>query len=229
LTLTYKHLQYVILLLIFSKWDFNTSMHLYPDKSRIANTWTRANNTIRTLWKKRWDKCQSFRDELHLGFLDSDRALIHHELCKKLSFIITQIRTEKIGLADFLHKQKISDFDFSLCEYKQVRETAEHVIRWCSKYASAKLTLNLDQEVTLRELTSSAKKAKQLSSWWLNQDISEQFQLIKKISESLYTTEWFFSTQLVITETFICCIRNKLANYILEASHDLVYKLSIDV
>ena len=56
---------------------------------------------------------------------------LHQGLRKWQSALLIQMRTEKIGLRDFLWKRKVPGFDDPECECGQGRQTVDHVLRQC--------------------------------------------------------------------------------------------------
>ena len=120
------------------------------------------NKQIHTLWKKWWEKWRLSQNELHLKFWNNQQSKIHTDLRKKLSFIITQIQTEKIELTSFLHFMKISEFNTNQCECNQEWETVTHVIKWCRKYMKHRHILDLDQSTTFKKLINMLKRIKTL-------------------------------------------------------------------
>jgi ribonuclease HI len=59
---------------------------------------------------------------------------LHHGLKKWQSALLIQIRTEKIGLKDFLWKRKVPGFDDPGCDCSEGRQTVDHILLRCRTY-----------------------------------------------------------------------------------------------
>ena len=59
---------------------------------------------------------------------------LHTDLPKPHSSLLTQICTEKIGLAAFLHQRRVPGFDSPVCPCGWQWETAKHVILNCPHF-----------------------------------------------------------------------------------------------
>ena len=59
---------------------------------------------------------------------------IHHGLKKWQSAILIQMRTEKIGIKDFLWKMKVPGYDDPRCDCGEGRQTVGHILMRCRKY-----------------------------------------------------------------------------------------------
>ena len=86
-------------------------------------------------WRKTWRKDQDSHSHnptvAQISPLDHKRPRIHGELARAESSLCTQIRTEKIGFAAFLHKQHVPDVTSPACHCGWERQTAKHVILYC--------------------------------------------------------------------------------------------------
>jgi hypothetical protein len=89
-------------------------------------------NTKKTLqgkWKDRWRAAARSTSEAIQQPPDKRVLLLHEGLHKaeSLSSIFTQIRTGKIGLADFLHRIGVPEATSPACACGYERETARHL------------------------------------------------------------------------------------------------------
>jgi hypothetical protein len=121
--------------------------HLWPEYQELQGTaqkqaHTLWNKQIRKLttqgWEQQWTK---YLQSLPPGkrrlpvMLDksSNRTKLHQGFSKSTSAIVTQIRTEKIGLNAFLATMKVPGYT-ATCECGWVRQTAKHVILYCPQH-----------------------------------------------------------------------------------------------
>lgn len=59
---------------------------------------------------------------------------IHHDLTKRQRAFVVQIRTEKIGLNDFLYSQMVSGITDPGCECGEGRQTVDHILLQCQEF-----------------------------------------------------------------------------------------------
>lgn len=59
---------------------------------------------------------------------------LHHGLKKWQSALLIQIRTKKIGLRDFLQKRRVPEVDDLGYDYREGRQTVDHILRRCRTY-----------------------------------------------------------------------------------------------
>ena len=94
---------------------------------------------ILSTWQARWTKghnearrknCESTATAAEVP-PDKKVLKLHNGLHKAESAILVQLRTEKIGLRDFLVKRRVPNIDSPQCECNQGRETVKHVILHC--------------------------------------------------------------------------------------------------
>ena len=60
---------------------------------------------------------------------------IHDNIKRSMTSVITQIRTEKIGLGAFLHQCKVPGYETPQCDCGGGKQTASHVLAKCRAYA----------------------------------------------------------------------------------------------
>ena len=105
----------------------------------------------------------------------------HTELAKTESSLITQMRTEKIGLAKFLHACKVPGFDHPNCPCGASKQTPEHVVMDCS------LMPRRDEiwravggaAKDYRRLMTTSRAAKALARWFIKADLLPMFSLAR--------------------------------------------------
>ena len=83
------------------------------------------------IWKKDPDK-HNLNPTVAQSFpIDCKRPRIHANLTRAESSLGTQIRTEKIGFAGFLYRQRVPTVTSPACQCGWPNQTAKHVIMEC--------------------------------------------------------------------------------------------------
>lgn len=96
-------------------------------------------------------------------------------LKKAESALANQIRTEKIGLADFL------SFISLACPCGWHRQTPKHVIMFCNLLRGRELMLREAGTNNYRLLTEAPKSLKALTAWLMRSGLLGQFSLTVKL------------------------------------------------
>ena len=94
-------------------------------------------NNFSKQWQTSWETYRSTKPNPANALtspLSKARLRIHEGLAKAESSLATQIRTEKIGLAAFLHRQCVPTVTSPACPCGWRRQTAKHVIMFCPLY-----------------------------------------------------------------------------------------------
>ena len=115
--------------------------------------------------------------------LSKKRLKVHEKLSKAESTLTTQIRTEKIGFADFLHKRKVPGVDSPRCPCGWHRQTAKHVIMFCRLMNNRADMLQAAGSNDYTWLMQSSKAMKTITRWLMKHSLLAQFSLA---SESQY-------------------------------------------
>jgi hypothetical protein len=86
---------------------------------------------------------------------------LHQGLTKRESALLIQLRTEKIGLNDFLFNRRVPDVTSSRCECGERRQTVAHVLLRCRKYKDLRnrIFANLSGRHSLRTILSTPQLA----------------------------------------------------------------------
>ena len=101
---------------------------------------------------------------------------LHATLPKPHSSLLTQIRTEKIGLAAFLHQRRVPGFESPACPCGWQWETAKHVILNCPRFTRERWQLRQQVPSTdLQQLTSNPRAATAVTAWFLHLNLLAQF------------------------------------------------------
>ena len=70
-----------------------------------------------------------------------ERLDLHLNRAKAESWVVVQIRTEKIGFAQFLHRQRVPAASSPACDCRWHSQTAKHIIRYCTLRPHRRRTL----------------------------------------------------------------------------------------
>lgn len=89
-----------------------------------------ANKDWLSSWQQETKGRTTFR---HTPALSRKVPQLHDGLTKRQSAILVQMRTEKIGLRDFLFRRRVPDILDPMCECQEGRQTVRHVLLICRK------------------------------------------------------------------------------------------------
>ena len=86
---------------------------------------------------------------------------LHERLSKRESALLVQLRTEKIGLNDFLFSRHVPTITNPRCSCGERRQTVAHVLLRCSKYKDLRnrIFANLSGRNSLRKILSTPQLA----------------------------------------------------------------------
>ena len=104
-------------------------------------------------------------------------AEIHTLLKKAESALTIQIRTSKIGLADFLYKRRVPSVTSPACSCGWHRQTPEHVIMFCRLIDNREQMFRAAGTSDYQQLTESSKTLKILTAWLMKTGLLNQFSL----------------------------------------------------
>jgi hypothetical protein len=107
----------------------------------------------------------SQRPELHKKDLR-----IRTGLTKAESALVTQIRTEKIGFADFLTARKVPGYSPE-CTYGFHRQTAKHVILFCPDRIDRKTIAQAAGITHYHKWMTTPQIIRKIARWLIRQDI----------------------------------------------------------
>lgn len=140
-------------------------------------------------WNIVWNEYQSSiaegkRSPAQCGDLWVDRLVLHEGLRKAESSALTQMRTDKIGLADFLYKCRVPDVTSASCQCGWRRQTVKHVFMCCPLFQERRQPL-IEAAGTneLFTMLTTQKGAKAAAPWLLKTQLLGQFSLA---NEQLY-------------------------------------------
>lgn len=105
---------------------------LFPLKTTLRR---RCKQQAEITWSANWRKDTKGRATFRNTSTPTKRVLkLHAGLRKRDSALLVQLRTEKIGLKDFLFSRKVPDVTSSRCECGAIRQTVAHVLLYCRTY-----------------------------------------------------------------------------------------------
>lgn len=145
-------------------------------------SWKRAWKRItREQWDARWTKYIDLtplrRRSPALLATKHDPEKLHADASKATTSLITQIRTEKIGLNAFLFDRKVPD-RLPSCGCGWPRQTAKHIIRYCPDWEEMRGTLrSLDNWRDYQRLIGTATDARTVARWLQRTGLLPQFSL----------------------------------------------------
>jgi hypothetical protein len=135
--------------------------------------------TRRTLlaWEQRWrSKPRTEWDRIQQP-PDKKILKLHQELKKAESSVIVQLRTGRIGLAHFLHKARVPEYNTGQCQCGQGVETPRHLLLYCPIEEERRDALGVHQERTFVRLLTTPKGAAKAARWTIQGGRLRQFQV----------------------------------------------------
>jgi hypothetical protein len=109
----------------------NLPPELYTPQATFK-VWTRkeADRNWHSSWQQETNGRTTFR---HTPAPSKKVLQLHEGLTKRQSAILVQLRTEEIGLRDFLFRRKVPDILDPMCDCREGRQTVRHVLLICRK------------------------------------------------------------------------------------------------
>ena len=139
-------------------------------KEHEKNQWS-------ALWKRYQERqpCPTPAQQEELG---TWRLKLHEILRRAEISLATQIRSEQIGLADFLHRKKVPGITTSSCLCGNGPQTAKHVIIYC--HMIDRESLKQDPAVSslnYRLIVGTPSSLRLVTRWLMRQGLLTQFSL----------------------------------------------------
>lgn len=139
-------------------------------------------------WQARWQTYQKSHERdptaaQAASLAKKERLDIHAGLAKAESALATQVRTEKIGFAKFLHRQHVPTVTSPGCDCGWHSQTAKHIIRHCSLRPGRQIMLEKAGTSDYRLLVTTPKGLKAVTAWLMKLNLLPQFSLA---TEQLY-------------------------------------------
>jgi hypothetical protein len=105
---------------------------LHPLRTTLK-TWSRKTANLR--WQASWAAESKGRAVRRHTPMPTKKVLqLHADLSKAESALLVQMRTEKIGLKDFLFNHRVPGFHDARCHCGERRRTVAHVLLSCRNY-----------------------------------------------------------------------------------------------
>jgi len=102
------------------------------------------------------------------------KAMKLHNMTKAMSAVLTQMRTGKIGLRNYLHR--IGQAESSSCPCGSEDQTVKHVLLTCQRFAELRLkTWGNKQPLDLREMLNNVEHARKAAEFMLWTKLLGQF------------------------------------------------------
>jgi ribonuclease HI len=132
---------------------------LYPLRTTLRR-WckTQADRAWISAW---WEEKKGRATYRHTPTPTKKVLQLHERLSKRESALLVQLRTEKVGLNDFLFSRHVPDITSPGCSCGERRQTVAHVILRCSKYKDLRKRIfaNLSGRHSLRTILSMPQLA----------------------------------------------------------------------
>ena len=141
-------------------------------------------------WKKKWkEEWNEFTREtpadrrslVHGNLLG--RTRLHRQLRKAESSVAIQMRTEKIGLAEFLYKRHVPGVETASCTCGWRSQNVKHVLLHCSKHDGREVMFREAGSNDLRIILTTEKGLRAATRWMIRCGLLGQFSLAR---EQLY-------------------------------------------
>lgn len=171
------------------------------ERTQWARRWIGDGSTSEALirdWKARWAAAETARRQRGRHSPPADtpdfscRALKKHEgLRKHESSLLTQIRTETIGLNAFLFGCKVPEVMSPLCRCGRAPETAAHLILHCAELADQRRALDeaLGRPLrTCRDLADATREKETAAivvRWFLRLERLQEYRLAQRIATTV--------------------------------------------
>ena len=133
--------------------DQSSFRAIHPEHIRTQTTAIRRVIRERLLeeWKKSW-QCETRGGELRRVMPLPAKGIVqvHKGLPRYLSSILTQLRTGKVGLRDFLFSRRVPQVESPECLCGQGRQTVAHVLLSCRRHAEERERLWTDEKTSTK-------------------------------------------------------------------------------
>ena len=105
---------------------------------------------------------------------------IHKDLPKAESTMATLLRTEHIGMNDYLHRRKVPGYDSPICECGWPKQTVKHILLFCPRFARDRDKMIQEAGCSdFSKILSTPRGIRAAARWFLRQDILTQFSLTR--------------------------------------------------
>ncbi|KAK4069807.1 hypothetical protein Purlil1_13645 [Purpureocillium lilacinum] len=159
----------------------------------LANT----RRGMKEIWRRVEEDCRE-QEALHAVAGSADECMrytpkptkkvlrLHDGLSKRQSALLVQLRTEKIGLDDFLFNRRVPDATKANCLCREGRQTVSHVLLRCRKYRQLRHQElgHLPGRHDLRDIMSERKAAAKAIKFMELTEVLGQFRIESQTRQS---------------------------------------------
>ena len=133
-------------------------------------------------WKQTWSAYQAAHQRHPCAALTEDLSIkrlgLHKNFSKSESSLIIQMRTERIGLADYLFSRRVPTFASPACSCGWARQTLKHVLLSCPRFVNGRSNMCRDAGTTdYRRLLTTEKGLRASARWLMRTNLLTQFSL----------------------------------------------------
>lgn len=157
---------------------------LYSLRSTLK-TW--AHKEANKTWTAQWVAEERGRTSFRYTPRPTKKVLhLHDGLSKRQSALLVQMRTEKIGLNDFLFNRRVPDATDASCPGREGRQTVSHVLLRCRKYRQLRRQElgNIPGRHDLRNMLNERKAAAKAIKFMELTEILGQFRIESQTRQS---------------------------------------------
>lgn len=165
------------------KWYENLTAKLIESNQQREPTDKELRNAFVDQWKQQWDVFMTAQRRGNAcaaleGDISAKRLRIHQSMSKPESSLITQMRTERIGLADYLFRRRVPTITSPTCTCGHARQTLRHVLTGCPDHRTNRGRMFIAAGTTdYRRLLSTPKGLKAAANWLMKTNLLTQFSL----------------------------------------------------
>ena len=164
----------------------NSLFHCCPPTYQSLPERTRLRMVYRNKWKERWIKFTSQgrqgKPVAQSTQWNPKIRQIHSELSKPQSTLATLLRTEHIGLEDFLSRRKVPGHLSPACPCGWHRQTPKHILLFCPDFQQGRAQMLQKAGTTdYYSLLSTKKGIKAATDWFLRLGLLKQFSLAREL------------------------------------------------
>ena len=162
--------------------SFKTGSAFQPARAKRSKT---LSSHFLKHWQSSWEAYRLTKTNPTASLttaLSKKRLCIHEGLAKAEGSLATHIRTEKIGLTDFLHRRRVPAITSPACPCGWHRQTAKRIIMFCPLYNFGTRG-SIGAPATYTQLVNTARDVKNITSRLIKTGIFAQFSVA---AEELY-------------------------------------------
>lgn len=177
-------------------YQFQTSGKSIQQRSRLAGrhgSKTDAKRELEENWKARWTEYQqqacAVANDSRMSVAARatwNRGLRTKEnLTRAESTVATLLRTEHIGLNDYLSRRRVPGYAKPDCDCGWPRQTPKHIILFCPAHAPGRTEMLAEAKTTdFTRLLSTEAGLRAVTRWFLKRDVLTQFSLARTMDKT---------------------------------------------